>query len=229
MVPFVNLGHLQFASVTVLIIYFILIFILTYIWTAITFSAKDLINKIKQYGYSISGVNSGVDYVDYVDNIMVKLMLPGAIFLGGIALVPFALTNWLGINFNLSFLYGGPLLIICAIVFDLIQKIRFEQKRQKETETAKDQETVEWITIFTAETELEGEMVRGILYHEGINSMQVSNRVICASGTFAFWEVCRPTLPSLTIHRRLGMGKVMVQVPADQEKKAKEILDSHNI
>ena len=216
-------------SVLYWIIYCGLIIFLTYLYTAVTFSPKDLVNRIKQYGYAIAEMGSDEEMTDYIDRIMERTILPGAIFLCGIAAAPLALENWLGVRPHTSKFFGPSLLIISAVCIDAVQHVRTHLKMYAKVEGDDNQKIVDWAPVFTGETNIDGEMVRGILHHAGIDSVGFSNRVISAVGTLALWEASRPTVPSLTIHRRLGKGQVVVQVPSDRVEEAQAILESQHI
>ena len=57
--------------------------------------------------------------------------------------------------------------------------------------------------------------------------MERTNRVIAVTGSFAPWELCQPTFPSLVIHRRLAGGQVELLVPADLAERAGEVLSPY--
>ena len=125
--------------------------------------------------------------------------------------------------------FGPSLLIISAVCIDAVQHVRTHLKMYAKVEGDDNQKIVDWAPVFTGETNIDGEMVRGILHHAGIDSVGFSNRVISAVGTLALWEASRPTAPGLTIHRRLGKGQVVVQVPSDRVEEAQAILESQHI
>ncbi len=166
---------------------------------------------------------------DYIDGTLKRMILPGAIFLCGIAVAPSVIANWLRVEPRLSDFFGPSLLITSAICLDTVQQIRVHLKLHGKNEGDDDQRITEWAPVFTGETRIEGEMVRGILYDAEIDSIVFSNRVISAAGTLALWEASRPTFPSLTIHRRLGEGQVAVLVPSGLVEKAQKVLVSQHI
>ena len=211
------------------IVFCFAIIFLTYLYTAITFNPKDLVKRIKKYGYKIVDMDTNEEeIVEYIDKTVGKRILIGAIFLCFIAIMPLAAVSWLGVHPLLSVFFGPSLLIISAVCIDLREQILAHQKMQI-YEKNEDKTTCEWVPVFSGETKIEGKMVKGILNNAGINSIVISNRVISATGTLAFWEASKPTFPSLTIHRRLGNGSVMVKVVSNQVEGSNTILESINI
>jgi preprotein translocase subunit SecY len=70
------------------IVYALLIVFFTYFYTAIAFNPKDVSDNMKKQGGFIPGVRPGKPTSDYIDNILTKITLPGAIFLAIIAILP---------------------------------------------------------------------------------------------------------------------------------------------
>ncbi len=101
----------------------ILIIIFTYFYTAITFSPQQMAEDMKKNGGFIPGVKPGKKTVEYLDNIMSKITLPGSIFLAIIAILPVFAMNC-GVNNQFSQFYGGTsLLILVGVVLDTLQQI----------------------------------------------------------------------------------------------------------
>ncbi|MEO0142351.1 MAG: preprotein translocase subunit SecY, partial [candidate division WOR-3 bacterium] len=90
------------------LIYFALIIFFTYFYTSIVFNPTELADNMKRYGGFIPGIRPGQKTADYVDGVLSKITLPGAIFLGFIALVPWYLINFL----KVPFYFGGTTLLI---------------------------------------------------------------------------------------------------------------------
>jgi len=102
------------------ILFFSLIVFFTYFYTSIVFNPVELADNMKRYGGFIPGIRPGSRTADYVDAIISKITLPGALFLGFIALVPWYLINFL----NVPFYFGGTtLLIIVGVALDTLQRI----------------------------------------------------------------------------------------------------------
>jgi preprotein translocase subunit SecY len=102
------------------IIFFALIVFFTYFYTSVVFNPVELADNMKRYGGFIPGIRPGQKTADYIDNVLSKVTLPGALFLGFIALVPWYLINFL----NVPFYFGGTtLLIIVGVALDTLQQI----------------------------------------------------------------------------------------------------------
>lgn len=69
-------------------LYAILIFIFTYFYTAISINITDMADNMKKYGGFIPGIRAGKPTADYVDNVMTKITLAGAVFLAVVAIIP---------------------------------------------------------------------------------------------------------------------------------------------
>lgn len=105
------------------VIYALLIIFFTYFYTAIAFNPKDVSDNMKKQGGFIPGVRPGKPTSDYIDNILTKITLPGAIFLALIAILPTFLMK-LGVTTGLASFFGGTsLLIIVGVALDTLQQI----------------------------------------------------------------------------------------------------------
>ncbi len=104
-------------------VYALLIVFFTYFYTAIAFNPKDVSDNMKKQGGFIPGVRPGKPTSDYIDNILTKITLPGAIFLAIIAILPTFLMK-LGVTTGLASFFGGTsLLIIVGVALDTLQQI----------------------------------------------------------------------------------------------------------
>jgi preprotein translocase subunit SecY len=103
------------------IAYFLLVFIFTYFYTAVTFDPDTISENLQKSGAFIPGVRPGESTSEYLAKILTRLTLVGALFLGAIAVLPLAVTALTGIA---SLAIGGTsLLIAVSVVIDLIKKI----------------------------------------------------------------------------------------------------------
>ena len=102
-------------------LYAILIFIFTYFYTAISINITDMADNMKKYGGFIPGIRAGKPTADYVDNVMTKITLAGAVFLAIVAIIP----NFLGTITGVQGVYfgGTALLIVVGVVLDTMQQI----------------------------------------------------------------------------------------------------------
>jgi preprotein translocase subunit SecY len=101
--------------------YFVLVFLFTYFYTAITFDPDQIATNLQKSGAFIPGVRPGESTSTYISTILTRLTLVGATFLGAIAVLPLILK---GITGNQSLAIGGTaLLIVVSVVIDLVKKI----------------------------------------------------------------------------------------------------------
>jgi len=100
--------------------YGILVLFFTYFYTAIIFNPVDLAENLKKQGAFVPGVKPGSRTAEYIDRILTRVTLPGAIYLAVIALLPF----WIFDIFNIqTFFFGGTgLLIVVGVGLDTVQR-----------------------------------------------------------------------------------------------------------
>lgn len=102
------------------IIYAILIIVFAYVYTAITFNPQDLSDNMKKYGGFIPGRKPGKSTAKYIERVLVRVTLPGAIFLALIAVLPMILIRQVGVNF----MFGGTsLLIVVGVALETLRQI----------------------------------------------------------------------------------------------------------
>ena len=105
------------------LIFFFLIVVFTYFYTAITIRPKDMAEQMKRENGFIPGIKPGAKTAEYLDNIMDRITLPGSIFLGIVAILP-AFARFFGISQNFAQFFGGTsLLIMVGVVLDTLQQI----------------------------------------------------------------------------------------------------------
>ena len=98
------------------ICYGILIFIFTYFYTAISVNIKELADNMKKYGGFIPGIRPGEPTMMYIDRVLSRITLTGAVFLAFIAILPNFIGNITGIQ---GVYFGGTsLLIIVGVALD---------------------------------------------------------------------------------------------------------------
>ena len=104
-------------------IYVILIILFTFFYTAITLNPTQMAEDMKRNNGFIPGIKPGKDTADYIDNVMTRITVPGAIFIAFIAVMP-ALAGLLNVQQAFSQFFGGTsLLILVGVVNDTIQQI----------------------------------------------------------------------------------------------------------
>lgn len=103
-------------------IYFALVFFFTYFYTAVTFKPLDVADDLKKWGGFIPGIRPGRSTAEHLNNLMTRITLIGGIFLGLIALAPFKVPDWTGIQ-TFSLVGGTSLLIVVGVALDTMQQL----------------------------------------------------------------------------------------------------------
>lgn len=103
------------------IFYVALIIFFSYFYTAVVFNPADIANNMKKYGGFILGIRPGKPTSDFIERVMSRITLAGAVFLAFVALVPNLMTSFLGIT---SFYFGGTaVLIVVGVALDTVHQI----------------------------------------------------------------------------------------------------------
>jgi len=104
-------------------LFFVMIVLFTYFYTAITVNPTQMAEDMKKNGGFIPGIKPGKKTIDFLDTVMSRITLPGSIFLGFVAILPaFAMIG--GVNNQFAHFYGGTsLLILVGVVLDTLQQI----------------------------------------------------------------------------------------------------------
>jgi preprotein translocase subunit SecY len=101
----------------------VLIILFTFFYTALSVNPKSISDDMKRNGGFIPGVKPGEQTSEFIDNVLSKITLPGALFLALIAILP-ALASLTGISREFAYFYGGTsLLITVGVVLDTLQQI----------------------------------------------------------------------------------------------------------
>ncbi|HMM19622.1 MAG TPA: preprotein translocase subunit SecY [Selenomonadales bacterium] len=102
-------------------LYALLIVFFTYFYTAVTLNISDMAENMKKYGGFIPGLRPGKPTADYLDRVMTRITLVGAVFLAFIAVLPNVVvwaTNIQGVYFG-----GTALLIVVGVALDTMKQI----------------------------------------------------------------------------------------------------------
>lgn len=103
------------------IFYFILVFLFTYFYTAVTFDPESIATNLQKSGAFIPGVRPGRSTSEYIAKILTRITFVGAFFLGMIAVLPLVMRAITGIT---ALAIGGTaLLIVVSVVLDLVKKV----------------------------------------------------------------------------------------------------------
>ncbi|MEI6580995.1 MAG: preprotein translocase subunit SecY [bacterium] len=103
------------------ILYFVLVFLFTYFYTAVTFDPESLSTNLQKNGAFIPGIRPGASTSVYISKVLNRVTMVGAVFLGIIAVLPLIMRAATGIT--ALALGGTALLIVVSVVLDLIKKI----------------------------------------------------------------------------------------------------------
>jgi preprotein translocase subunit SecY len=116
------------------ILYFILVIVFTYFYTAVTFDPKTIAENLQKMGGFIPGVRPGKPTAEFMKRILNRVLFTGALFLGLIAVLPSIVAGVTGVT-GFTFLVGGTsLLIVVSVVLDTVRQINAQlQMREYET------------------------------------------------------------------------------------------------
>ena len=102
------------------IIYSLIIVFFAYFYTAIVFNPMEIADNMRRNGGYIPGIRPGKNTADFVERILTRITLPGAIFFAVIAVLPWVLVG----QFNVNYFFGGTgLLIVVGVALDTLQQI----------------------------------------------------------------------------------------------------------
>ncbi len=110
----------NFRTVPYMITYALLIIFFTYFYTAVTFNPQDVADNMKKYGGFIPGLRPGKPTSEYIDRVLTRVTLAGAIFLALIALLPNFVMAITGLNI---FFGGTALLIVVGVALETMKQI----------------------------------------------------------------------------------------------------------
>jgi len=107
------------------ILFSVMIVAFSYLYTSMVFNAVDLSENLKKQGAFIPGVKPGAATADYIDGVLGRVTLPGALFLAAISLIPIIVST----SLNIQTQFGGTsVLIVVGVLLDTIAQV--EQHRQ---------------------------------------------------------------------------------------------------
>ncbi|HEY6421074.1 MAG TPA: preprotein translocase subunit SecY [Candidatus Binataceae bacterium] len=102
------------------VVYVILIVFFCYFYTAVTFNPVDVADNLKKYGGFIPGIRPGRFTAEYIDRILSRITLGGAIYVSAVCVLPTILIA----QFNVPFYFGGTaLLIVVGVALDTVAQI----------------------------------------------------------------------------------------------------------
>ncbi len=98
----------------------LLIIFFTFFYTAVQFNVEETAENLKNYGAFVPGVRPGVSTGAYLDYVLTRITVTGAVFLVMITIVPVVLKN----NMGFPLIAGTSLLIVCSVVMETISQIQ---------------------------------------------------------------------------------------------------------
>jgi preprotein translocase subunit SecY len=105
------------------LLFALLILLFTFFYTAITVPSNDMADNLKRSGGFIPGIKPGKPTAEFIDTVLSRITLPGALFLAAIAILP-AFAVRAGVTQNFAQFYGGTsLLIMVGVILDTLQQI----------------------------------------------------------------------------------------------------------
>ncbi|MCP5079023.1 MAG: preprotein translocase subunit SecY [Psychromonas sp.] len=113
----------DFTSAPYNIIYFFLVVLFTYIYTALMVNPQQYSEYLKRQNAFIPGIKPGKSTAEFIDSVTTRITLPGSVFLALIAILP-AFAAAFGVNLGFALFFGGTsLLILVGVVLDTLQQI----------------------------------------------------------------------------------------------------------
>ncbi|NUM42898.1 MAG: preprotein translocase subunit SecY, partial [Leptospiraceae bacterium] len=122
-------SQIWYRSIVYYILYTGLIIFFAYFYTAIQFNPAELAENLKKYGGFVPGIRPGTQTKEYIEKVLNRITLPGAIFLAGLALSPYILIKFLNLGSNtgggaLVYTFGGTsLLIMVGVALETLKQI----------------------------------------------------------------------------------------------------------
>lgn len=112
-------GHVAYT-----LVYAFLILFFCYFYTAIVFNPSELADNMKKYGGFIPGIRPGKPTADFLDYVMTRITLAGAVFIAFIAIFPDFTMAWLKIPYLVASFFGGTgILIVVGVMLDTLKQI----------------------------------------------------------------------------------------------------------
>ena len=102
------------------VLYVALIIFFCYFYTAVTFNTTDVADNMKKFGGYIPGIRPGPRTAEYIDRILSRITLGGALYVSLVCVLPTILIR----RFNVPFYFGGTaLLIVVGVALDTMSQI----------------------------------------------------------------------------------------------------------
>lgn len=103
------------------VVYFLLVFLFTYFYTAVTFDPEAVATNLQKNGAFVPGIRPGASTTEYIGKIVSRITFMGAIFLGIVAVLPVIMQKITGLS---TLAIGGTaLLIVVSVILDILKKV----------------------------------------------------------------------------------------------------------
>jgi preprotein translocase subunit SecY len=126
---FVNDHLVRSGSPVYMGIFFVLIIFFTYFYVSITFNPEEVADNMKKYGGFIPGIRAGKPTQDYLSYVLSRITLPGALYLGIVALIPLIAFAMIGADQNFPF-GGTSILIMVGVALDTVKQIESQLQQR---------------------------------------------------------------------------------------------------
>ncbi len=103
-----------------LVLYAVLIIFFCFFYTALVFNARDTADNLKKSGAFVRGIRPGQQTAEYIDQVLTRLTLWGALYVTAVCLIPEILISWQGVPFRFG---GTSLLIVVVVVMDFMSQL----------------------------------------------------------------------------------------------------------
>jgi preprotein translocase subunit SecY len=103
-----------------LVLYAMLIIFFCFFYTALVFNARDTADNLKKSGAFVRGIRPGQQTAEYIDQVLTRLTLWGALYVTSVCLVPEVMISYYGVPFRFG---GTSLLIVVVVVMDFMSQL----------------------------------------------------------------------------------------------------------
>ena len=122
-------SHLSGTSPLYMVIYALMILFFTYFYVAITFNPTEVADNMKNYGGFIPGIRAGRPTAEYLQYVLARITLPGAVYLAFVALIP--LIAFVQIGADQNFPFGGTsILIMVGVGLETVKQINAQMQQR---------------------------------------------------------------------------------------------------
>jgi len=110
-------------------IYVLLIIFFTYFYVSITFNPDEVAENMKKYGGFIPGIRAGRPTAEYLDYVLTRITLPGALYLALVSLIP--ILAFVALNADQNFPFGGTsILIVVGVGLETVKQIESQLQQR---------------------------------------------------------------------------------------------------